>query len=63
MLTMAHSDFLGATGAGLEARLVRRPGEWSDGAIRVAEEDLGDVNVVRSLQAVLNEVTNRNATV
>jgi len=54
------SDFHGATRAGLEARLVRRPGEWSDGAIREAEEDLGDVNVVRSLREVLGEAEVRN---
>lgn len=56
------SDFNGARSAGLEARLVRRPGEWSDGAIREAEEDLGGVNVVRSLEAVLAETRQRNTT-
>jgi hypothetical protein len=53
-------DFCGASNAGLEARLVRRPGEWSDGAIREAEEDLGGVNVVRSLREVLGEAEARN---
>jgi hypothetical protein len=55
------SDFRGATGAGLEGRLIRRLGEWSDGARRHALEDLGSVNVVSSLAEVLDEVRARNS--
>lgn len=56
-----NSDFRGSVAAGIEGRLLRRPGEWSDGAVREAEEDVGGVNVVRSLTEVLEEVKRRNA--
>nr|XP_031858266.1 uncharacterized protein CI109_006317 [Kwoniella shandongensis]KAA5525338.1 hypothetical protein CI109_006317 [Kwoniella shandongensis] len=55
------ADFHGATSAGIEARLIRRPGEWSDGAARSAEEELGEVNVIRSLEDVVEEVKRRNS--
>ncbi|WOO82565.1 Haloacid dehalogenase-like hydrolase domain-containing protein 3 [Vanrija pseudolonga] len=54
-----EADFGGATGAGIEGRLIRRSGEWSEGAIREAEEDLGSVNVVHSLEEVLAEARAR----
>ncbi|ORY21152.1 hypothetical protein BCR39DRAFT_591651 [Naematelia encephala] len=54
------SDYRGARAAGLEARLIRRQGDWSDGAVREAEEDLEDVDVVTSLDDVLEEVRQRN---
>ena len=53
-------DYEGAVGAGLEGRLVRRQGEWSDGAERRAEEELKDVSVVRSLDEIAREVESRN---
>lgn len=55
------SDYRGAVAAGLEGRLIRRAGEWSDGAVRVAGEDLEGVHVVKSLADVLDEVRRRNA--
>lgn len=54
------SDYHGAVSAGLEARLVRRMGEWSDGASRKVNEDLEDVTTVRSLSEVVEEVRQRN---
>ncbi|RSH87113.1 hypothetical protein EHS25_003602 [Saitozyma podzolica] len=53
------ADYHGARAAGLEARLIRRDGEWSDGAARRAEEDLKGVEVVRSLDELLDEVRHR----
>jgi hypothetical protein len=47
--------------AGIEGRLIRRLGEWSDGASRTAEEELEGVHVVRSLDAIVEEVLARNA--
>ncbi|OWZ63222.1 hypothetical protein AYX15_04743 [Cryptococcus neoformans] len=55
------ADFHGAASAGIEARLIRRPGEWSDGAVRDAKEELGGVNVVSSLEDIVKEVKQRNA--
>lgn len=57
---MLSSDFYGATSTGIEARLIRRPGEWSDGAVRDAKEELSGVNIVSSLQDIINEVKQRN---
>ncbi|OCF35974.1 hypothetical protein I317_00497 [Kwoniella heveanensis CBS 569] len=54
------ADFQGATSASLEARLLRRPGEWSDGAVRTAEEELGEVNLISNLEEIVNEVRRRN---
>ncbi|ADV25538.1 hypothetical protein I315_04707 [Cryptococcus gattii Ru294] len=54
------ADFYGATSTGIEARLIRRPGEWSDGAVRDAKEELSGVNIVSSLQDIVNEVKQRN---
>ncbi|WVQ95417.1 hypothetical protein IAU59_002514 [Kwoniella sp. CBS 9459] len=54
------ADFQGATSASLEARLIRRPGEWSDGAVRSAEEELGQVNIISSLEEIVEEVRRRN---
>lgn len=61
-----HSDYHGAVRAGLEARLIRRPGEFSDGAKRDSEEAERDmlqqegVRVIRSLAEVVAEVKQRN---
>lgn len=54
-------DYHGAVTAGLEARLVRRQGEWSDGAVRKKGEDLEGVTVVSSLEDIVREVQGRNA--
>ncbi|WVQ86281.1 hypothetical protein IAT38_008449 [Cryptococcus sp. DSM 104549] len=54
------ADFQGATGAGIEGRLIRRHGEWSDGAARQAEEELGEVNVISTLDELIEEVRLRN---
>ncbi|KAL7420930.1 hypothetical protein Q5752_004884 [Cryptotrichosporon argae] len=56
-----EADYRGATAAGLEARLIRRPGSWSDGAERAATEALAGVHVVQSLADVVAEVRRRNA--
>ncbi|ORX40875.1 HAD-like domain-containing protein [Kockovaella imperatae] len=56
------ADYRGAINAGLEARLIRRPGEWSDGAVRAPEEDLQGVHVIRDLDEVVQEVDRRNLT-
>lgn len=54
-------DYRGAIDAGLEARLLRRDGEYSDGAIRHDGEDLKGVHTVKSLTEVLEEARRRNA--
>lgn len=54
------SDYLGAKGAGLEGRLIRRTGEWSDGAARKADEDLSEVETIGSLADIVDEVRRRN---
>ncbi len=54
-------DYGGAVGAGIEGRLIRRQGEWSDGAKRVAEEDLEGVEVITSLKDVIDEVRARRS--
>ncbi|WVQ77150.1 hypothetical protein IAR50_006833 [Cryptococcus sp. DSM 104548] len=54
------ADYQGSTKAGLEGRLIRRPGEWSDGAQRHAAEDLDGVNVIASLDDLVKEIENRN---
>ncbi|BEI82632.1 hypothetical protein CcaverHIS002_0305000 [Cutaneotrichosporon cavernicola] len=56
-----EADYRGSVAAGLEGRLVRRHGEWSDGAVRGHAEDLEGVHVIRSLTEVLDEVKRRNA--
>jgi hypothetical protein len=48
--------------AGLEGRLIRRGGEWSDGAVRSVEEGLEGVKVIENLHEIIDEVTRRNAT-
>lgn len=60
---LTRSDYQGATTAGLGARLVRRTGEWSDGAARKADEDLSNVHTIRSLKEVVEEVRRRNGTI
>lgn len=52
-------DYHGAVAAGLEARLIRRQGEWSDGAARHAGEDLTDVSTIASLHDLVAEVESR----
>ncbi|GMK56478.1 hypothetical protein CspeluHIS016_0303180 [Cutaneotrichosporon spelunceum] len=56
-----EADYRGSVAAGLEGRLIRRDGEWSDGAVRGHGEDLSGVHVIRSLSEVLDEVKRRNA--
>jgi hypothetical protein len=55
-----RSDYHGAVGAGIEGRLIRRQGEWSDGAKREQQEDLGGVRVAQSLHEIVEEVKRRN---
>lgn len=55
------SDYEGAVNAGLEARLLRREGEYSDGAMRHDGEDLKGVHVIKDLTEVLEEAKRRNA--
>jgi hypothetical protein len=57
---LINSDYRGATSAGLEARLIRRQGEWSDGAVRTSSEDLEGVRTISSLRDVVEEVRRRN---
>ena len=40
--------------------MLRRVGEWSDGAIRNQEEDLENVKVITGLDKIVEEVRNRN---
>ena len=60
MLT-SNSDYTGALGAGLESRLLRRPEEWSDGAERLKEERLEGIPIISGLDAVVEEVRQREA--
>jgi hypothetical protein len=46
--------------AGLDARLIRRVGEWSDGAARIAQEDLSGIKTIRSLSDIVDEIRRRN---
>lgn len=55
------SDYIGAKEAGLEARLIRRIGEWSDGAARQRDEDLTGVETIASLTEVVDEVRRRRS--
>ncbi|KAJ9091089.1 hypothetical protein QFC19_009263 [Naganishia cerealis] len=61
-----EADYHGALRAGLEARLIRRPGEFSDGAKRRSEDEEREmlhrdgVCVIRSLEEVVDEVRERN---
>nr|XP_019050909.1 hypothetical protein I302_01352 [Kwoniella bestiolae CBS 10118]OCF29839.1 hypothetical protein I302_01352 [Kwoniella bestiolae CBS 10118] len=54
------ADYQGSTAAGIEGRLIRREGEWSDGAVRQASEDIGDVQVITSLNDIVQEVKSRS---
>jgi len=54
------ADYHGAINAGIEARLIRRPGEWSDGAVRQTNEEVNDVHVIKTLEEVVGEVRRRN---
>jgi len=54
------SDYGGAMSAGLDARLIRRIGEWSDGAARIAQEDLSGIQTIRSLKDIVDEIRQRN---
>jgi hypothetical protein len=45
--------------AGLEARLIRRVGEWSDGASRIAQEDLSGIKTIESLKDIVDEIRRR----
>lgn len=57
---LMYSDYRGALSAGIEARLIRRRGEWSDGAVRTSEEVLDGVHTVDSLTDIIEEVRQRN---
>jgi hypothetical protein len=52
-------DYRGATAAGLEARLLRREGGWSDGARRDKHEQLDDVETIRGLEEIVAEARRR----
>ncbi|EJU04120.1 hypothetical protein DACRYDRAFT_105187 [Dacryopinax primogenitus] len=54
------ADYWGAKKAGLEALLVRRHGEYSDGSRREATEDLDGVDVVPDFGGVVDYVRKRN---
>jgi hypothetical protein len=58
------SDYQGALRAGLEPRLLRRLGRWSEGAKRQSEEAEGlqekGVEIIRSLEELVQEVEERN---
>jgi len=58
-------DYHGALTANLEPRLLRRPGEWSEGAKRESEDveqlEKKGVRVIRSLREVVEEVERRNS--
>lgn len=41
--------------------MIRRTGEWSDGAARKADEDLDGVETIDSLTAVVEEARRRKA--
>lgn len=60
MVVDRYSDYQGARAAGLEASLIRRTGEWSDGASRIGDEDLSGVKTIDSLDRVVEEVRRRN---
>ena len=53
------SDYQGGKAAGLEARLIRRTGEWSDGASRKDNENLEGVHTIDNLLQVVEEVSRR----
>ncbi|KAI9637171.1 HAD-like domain-containing protein [Dioszegia hungarica] len=55
-----EADYRGARAAGVAARLIRRQGEWSDGAARASDESLEDVEVVRSLYDIIDHIEERN---
>ena len=58
-------DYRGALTANLEPRLLRRPGEWSEGAKQESEDveqlEKKGIRVIRSLRAVVEEVERRNS--
>lgn len=60
MSPLMTSDYLGAMSAGLDARLIRRKGEWSDGAARIAQEDLSGIQTIGSLKDIIDEICRRN---
>ena len=53
---MALSDFYGAKAAGFEARLLRRPGTDGEQEHKEPGEDLTAVNVIQSLDDILDIV-------
>ncbi|WVQ63476.1 uncharacterized protein L199_001629 [Kwoniella botswanensis] len=54
------ADYHGSTSAGLEGRLIRRQGEWSDGAVRTSSESLEGVRIITSLRDIVTEARERN---
>ena len=57
---LTNRDYRGAIDAGLEARLLRRDGEYSDGANRDDGEDLKGVHTIKNLTELLGEARRRN---
>lgn len=55
------SDYFGAKKSGFFALLVRRPGPDGEGEHKEPDEDLSEVEVVSSLQQVVNWVKAKNA--
>lgn len=49
-------DYLGSEAAGLHGALIRRDGNFSDGAKRVATEDLEGIRTIRSLEELVEIV-------
>ena len=56
----SFSDFRGSTSAGLHGLLIRREGDFSDGAKRTKVEDLDGVRVVSHLQQAVDFVREWN---
>ena len=61
ILLMFYSDYHGAKGYGINALLVRRQGEDGENEMKEEGEDLSDVDVVSSLQQVVDWVKQQNS--
>ena len=57
---MFRSDYYGAKGCGINALLVRRSGEDGENEMKEDGEDLGQVEVISSLQQVVEWVRHQN---
>lgn len=58
---IAHSDYHGAKGYGINALLVRRQGEDGENEMKEDGEDLSKVDVVSNLQQVVDWVKQNNS--